>query len=258
MGGLIKSVFGKGGEGEQAAGAANKFAELAIEELRPFTEAGVAQLPGLTAGATAGGLDARLAELFNTDIFGSLVGERTRGVQGQLAAGGLTRSGTALDEISRIGPDLALALEGLLTGRSQFLSGQGVSAAGGVADLITGQGQSAASGILAGGQERAGGASNILKIASTAAGFFFSDRRLKTDAVQVSEIMGLPVYQWDWISETKGTIIEHCPTMGFMADEVQARYPDLVGEHSGWLFVDYVGVLDELTAEVQEERRCLH
>lgn len=244
--------------GSRAAGTANEFAELAINELRPFSEAGVAQLPGLAAGATAGGLDARLAELFNTDIFGSLVGERTRGIQGQLAAGGLTRSGTALEEIAQIGPDLGLALEGLLTGRSQFLSGQGAGAAGGIADLLTGQGEAAASGILSDAQAKAAGLSNVLKVGATAAGFFFSDRRLKTDAVQVSDIMGLAVYQWDWIPQTKGTVIEACPTLGFMADEVLDRYPDRVGEHCGWLFVDYTGVLDDLMEEVLEERRCLH
>lgn len=244
--------------GSRGASAANEFAELAINELRPFSEAGVAQLPGLAAGATAGGLDARLAELFNTDIFGSLVGERTRGIEGQLAAGGLTRSGTALDEIAQIGPDLALALESLLTGRSQGLAAQGAGAAGGIADLLTGQGQNVASGILSGGQAQAAGIGQAIDVATTAAGFFFSDRRLKTDAVQVSDIMGLAVYQWDWIPQTKGTLIEVCPTLGFMADEVRERYPDRVGEHCGWLFVDYTGVLDDLMAEVQEERRCLH
>lgn len=259
MPGAISGLLGGGAKtASKASGAIQKFIEMAIGELRPFADAGIEQLGNLTEGTTAGGLDTRLAEIFDTDVFGSLVGERTRGVQGQLAAGGLTRSGTALEEIAQIGPDLALQLEQLLTGRSQFLSGQGVGAAGDISNLLVQQGEAASSGILAKGQAKAGQISNIGSIVSTAAGIFFSDRRLKINAVQVSNIMGLPVYQWDWIPEAKGTLIEHGPTMGFMADEVRERYPHLVGEHCGWLFVDLDGVLDTLTDELLEERKCLH
>jgi len=252
------------GAGEAAAAAANRQAQLAIEQLAPFRDVGIEQLDALSQGTTAGGLDARLGEIFDTDIFKSLVGERTRGVQGQLAAGGLTRSGAALEKISDIGPELGLQLEGLLTGRSQNLGVIGQSSAAGVGANLTQQGQNTASGILAGAQAEAQNTQNLIGLAGIAAAFF-SDRRLKANAMQISDIMGLPVWQWDWIPQAKGTIIEGCPTIGFMADEVHERYPHLVGEYSGWLFVEYDGVLAELQKDITDDSRrrsegspCLH
>ncbi len=252
-----KDLLSKGEDaGKDAARAANEQALLAIEQLEPFRDVGIEQLGALTQGTTAAGLDERLREILDTDIFGSLVEERTRGVQGQLSAGGLTRSGTALQEISSIGPDLALQLEGLLTGRSQNLVGIGQASAAGVGANLVQQGQNTASGILAGGQAEAQNAQNAIALAGIAA-MFFSDRRLKTNAEQVSEIMGLPIWEYDFIPEAKGTIIEHGPTIGFMADEVQERYPHLVGEYGGWLFVDYGGVLDALKREITAEHKTL-
>jgi len=240
--------------GKDAAQSANKLSRRAIEQLEPFRDVGLEQLDALSQGTTAGGLDARLAEIFDTDIFKSLVGERTRGVQSQLAAGGLTRSGAALEKISSIGPELGLQLEGLLTGRSQNLAGIGQASAAGVGANLVQQGQNTASGILAGAQAEAQNTQNLIGLAGIAAAFF-SDRRLKANAEQISDIMGMPVWQWDWIPQAEGTIIEECPTIGFMADEVQNRYPHFVGEYGGWLFVEYRGVLDALRQEIADDSR---
>lgn len=275
MGGLIDSFLGTGGDGGQAASAADPFFSQAIEELRrqfdltqqnvsPFIEAGTGALPGVIQGTTAGGLDARLAEIFDTDIFGSLVEERQRGVQGQLAAGGLTRSGTALQEAARIPTDIGLALENLLTGRGTNLATSGQNAAlglggiggqasAGIANTLIGQGQNLAGGILTDAQARAAGIQNLFSLGefgAKAGGFGgFSDPKLKKNVEKIAELGDLTVYQWDWIEGAKGTVIEKCMTVGFMATEVEEKYPEHVKKFCGFQTIDYPALLDELERE---------
>ena len=290
MGGLIKSFFGGDDSGSRAAAAQVAGQQSGIDELRrqfgitqenltPFIEAGTGALPGVIQGTTAGGLDERLAQIFDTDVFGSLVEERQRGVQGQLAAGGLTRSGTAIQEAANIPTSLGLALEQLLTGRGTALAGAGQSAAaglgqfgaqasGGIANLLQQQGQARSSGIITDAEAGQAGLSNIFGLLSgagsavgglapaggtlskvaTAAGIFFSDPALKKNIEPISHIKNLGLFQWDWIEETKGTLIEKCGTIGFMADEVKIKYPQHVSDYCGFLVINYPALLDELEA----------
>lgn len=257
------------GKGREAAGAANQGAQLGIDELRrqfgitqenlaPFIQAGTQALPGVTEGTTAGGLDERLAQIFNTDIFGSLVDERTRAVQGQLSAGGLTRSGTALEEIAGVPTDVGLGIEQTLFDRLSGLAGQGLSAvgdlgrfgaqqAGSLAELFGQQGQNLASGILTDAQAGANAISQVISIASKA--FFASDPLLKENVEPITTIGDLQVFEWDWIEGAKGTFVEKCPTIGFMADDVQRKYPQFVKEYCGFKVIAYHALLDELTAK---------
>ncbi len=245
---------GKKNAGSRAAAAANEQTQLGIDQLDPFATAGREQLGGLAEGATIGGLDERLAQIFNSDTFGALVGDRERGVQSALSAGGLTRSGTGLESIANVGSELGLQLEQLLTGRSQGLASQGLGAAGGVANLFTQKGQDTSSGILADAQAKADFGGQVAKVA---AGIFFSDERLKENVVEIGRIGDLGLNEWDWKDFTEGTVIADCPNMGFIAQEVKDKYPDFVGEESGWLFVDYMGLLDKLrdnlAAKVKED-----
>lgn len=270
MGGALDTFTGKGGEGGQAGGAANVFAQKGIAELRrqfnvtqenisPFIEAGTGALPGLIEGTTAEGLDARLARIFGGDAFEALRGERTRAVEGQLAAGGLTRSGTAIQEAANIPTSLGLALEQLFSGRETGLAtagqgaavglgGIGAQTSGGIANLFAQQGQNVASGILTDAQARAAGQENVINLATTAAGIFFSDPALKKNVEQISHIGDLPLYEWDWIDEADGTMIAECTNMGFMANEVKDKYPQHVSEFCGFMVIDYPALLDELEA----------
>lgn len=270
MGDFISSLFGGGGAGSGAAGQANVFAQKGIDELRrqfditqenfaPFIEAGTGALPGVIEGTTPRGLSDRLGEIFNTDIFQRLVGERTRAVEGQLAAGGLTRSGTAIQEAANIPTSIGLALEDLLSGRLTGLAGSGQSAAAGlgglgaqssgnIANLFAQQGQNLASGILTDAQASARGAENVVNFATTAASIFFSDPALKENVERISHIHDLSLYEWDWIEDAKGTMIEKCGTVGFLADEVAEKYPDFVSEFCGFMVIDYPGLLDRLEA----------
>lgn len=262
--GFVGDALGKGNAGASGAAAANAAAELQIKELRrqfdltqenlaPFIQAGEAQLGALTEGTTVSGLDDRISRILDSGAFSSLIGERQRGIQGQLAAGGLTRSGTAIQQAANIPTDLAFQLENQLTNRSANLVSGGQGTAGTLAGLQTqtsgqigqtlGQiGQNTASGLLADQQSKAA----FTGAALTAGAIFFSDPRLKDNVEQIASIHDLSVYQWDWKPETKGTIIENCGTIGFMADEVEEKYPHHVYEYGGYMVLDYSGLIDEL------------
>ena len=164
-------IFGGGGSddsGARAAAATTAANKEATAELRrqfditqgtiqPFVTAGTGAISQVEEGTTAEGLDARLARIFSTDVFGSLVDERTRSVEGQLAAGGQTRSGTGLLEAARVPTDLGLAIEGLLTGRSQDLVTGGLNASLGLGTLGTQNASSIANILQSTGRAQAGG-----------------------------------------------------------------------------------------------------
>lgn len=234
---------GKKTAGSRAATAQNQFTQQGIDALDPFLQAGTAQLPALTAGATAGGLEERLAEIFGGGGFQSLVDERTRAVQGQLSAGGLTRSGAGVQAAAAVPTDLGFAIENLLSGRQQSLAGQGLGAGGAIATQFGQQGEAAGAGILTDAQARAAGLGQVANLAS---GIFFSDPRLKTNVEKISEIGDLSVYQWDWIPEAEGTPIWDSLNVGFMADEVEGKYPEHVGEFSGWKAINYPALCNDL------------
>ncbi len=265
----FESAAGKGGDsGEAAARAANQASAREIAELRrqfditqaniqPFLDIGTEQLPGLARGATIGGLDERLGEIFASENFQNLQQERTRSVEGQLAAGGLTRSGQALSEIANVPTSLGFAIEDLLTGRSTGLAASGQNAAVGLGNLgaqtssqigasLAGQGQATASGILADQQANAAASQNLIGTAAGVAALFFSDPALKTNIEKVSEVGGLGIYQWDWIPEAEGTIIASGLGLGFMADEVQKMYPEFVSNPYGFDMIDLKGLMDRL------------
>lgn len=181
------SDFGFGSSsGEDAARKFKEEAEKAIKDinsqfqdtkgnLQPSIDLGLGQLPALQQGTTAQGLDERLATIFGSDNFQNLRDERTRALQGQLGAGGLTRSGTALQEIADVPTQLGFALEELLTGRSRGLASSGQNAAvnlgqfganaqNSIAGLRTGIGLNNSSGFLADRQSEAAGRQNLLDL----------------------------------------------------------------------------------------------
>lgn len=238
---------GKKNAGQRAATAANQLTQQGIDRLNPFLEAGAGQLPALEQGATIGGLDERLGDIFNSDTFGNLVDQRQRDVQGALSAGGLTRSGGGVQAIADVGSELGLQLENLLTGRSSNLANQGLNAGGSVANMFNQQGQNLSSGIITDAQSRANFGSQL---AGLAGGIFFSDERLKENIEELGHIGDMTLCEWDWIPQTKGTVIAGCPNVGFIAQEVQAKHPDFVREESGWLMVDYEGLLGKLQADL--------
>lgn len=295
-----------GGAGKQAGFIRAETSREAIQGLQrefnrasgrldPFREAGLTALEGVEQASTIGGLDEILAQIFGTESFQALRGERERGLQGQLAAGGLTRSGTALQEAANLPVDLAFAIESLLSGRQQNLVGLGRGAvtevnqlgsarAANVANLQVGIGQAQASGVLAdaqadtaavqslfdaivgsnisgsgppssfsggGGGAAAGGAASSGGGIASAFSSFFSDPRLKQNVEKIGEINKLNLYQWDWLPETDGTIIEKLPTMGFLTTEVKEHYSEFVFEFGGFEAIMYEDLLNKLSEDNQ-------
>lgn len=145
--------------------------------ISPFLEAGQRALPFLEQGASVGGLDRMLAEILATDTLGSLVNQRRRSVTDALAAGGLTRSGVAVDEAAAIPADLLLQISEMLTGNARSLATRGQNAAVGagtqsgqfgssVANLLGQKGNALASGILGKQQAQSQGIQNALALAT--------------------------------------------------------------------------------------------
>lgn len=266
-------IFGGGGSsnaGQRAAEAQAAADKQATAELRrqfevtqgllePFRAAGERGLPSLEEASTIEGLEARLQKIFSTDTFGTLVEERGRAVEGQLAAGGQTRSGTGLLEAARVPTDLGLAIEGLLTGRTQDIVSGGQNAALGlagfgsqnaqsIANILQSTGRSQGAGIITDQQAAAQRGQNTLNTVAALGSIFFSDPALKENAEEIGEVYDLKIYQWDWIEKMKGTIVEKMSNVGFMANEVKEKYPQFVQEVCGFLTIDIAGLLDHMEA----------
>lgn len=234
----------------QAALIQSQAIEQGIPFFEPFLEAGQQGLAGLQQGATAGGLDEILAQIFGTGSFGRLREQRRLGVEGQLAAGGLTRSGEGIEDAANVPTELGFMIEQLLSGRQSELAGGGERAAFNIADLIRGSAEATASGIL-GVEERratsrAASKSQSSDLLGIALGGLLSDPRLKENIQKLGEIGELNYYQWDWRPEYKDTIAGKCPNVGFLSTEVKEIYPELVGEFAGFDVVNYLELLRRL------------
>jgi hypothetical protein len=77
---------------------------------------------------------------------------------------------------------------------------------------------------------------------------FFSDPMLKDNVEEVGRAGKLGIYQWDWKPETRGTMIEGCGNIGFMADEVKEHYPEFVFNFAGFDCILYPQLLEKLEA----------
>lgn len=240
---------------------------LTREAFAPFLAAGTEALPRLQEGATLEGLSGTLSQILGGDLFGDLIGERERGVRGQLAAGGLTRSGTAIEEAARIPTDLAMQIENMLFGRTRDIAGTGLSAAaqaggaeGGlsaqIANMfqsiggtqaagITGPAQATATGILGAAQSQTQGIQNLLNLGISGVAAF-SDPRLKENIKVIGRAGPLDIVTWDWIPEVKDSIVSKCDTVGFMSTQVKEFYPEYVGEFGGFDVINYPALHKEL------------
>ena len=158
------------------------------ENFNPFLQGGTDAFGRSVNNATQSGFEGNIANILGGDAFKALRDERLRATEGQLAAGGMTRSGTALQEISNVPTNLAFQIEKLLSGRTDSLANTGFNAArnigefeqnnaNAVATLLSGEGSALANGIF--GDERArqaqdqgqlGTLEDIVKFAAKAAG----------------------------------------------------------------------------------------
>lgn len=268
---------GGGGTGESAGITREGIAEIrkqlgqAQEDVQPFVELGQRQIPGVERASTVEGLDEILAQIFGTEGFRNLVGERRRGVEGALSAGGLTRSGTAVEELSAVPQDVGLLLENLIFGRQRDLltggqaaaldiGGLGVQAGANIGGLGSGQAQRSFLANQAGQNRESELIGSLIGAGGSLIGArgqarvgqgksFFSDHNLKENIQKIGNLGKLNLYQWDWITEIKDTFIGNLPTVGFIADEVKKIYPEFVENVLGFDAVLYTRLLDKIESE---------
>ena len=268
---------GTGGDAADAIAAANaqgiaefrKNFEKAETNVQPFIEAGLGALGDVVGGSGLEGFGESLRQIFSGGALDPLIDERTDAVQKQLAAGGLTRSGTGVREIANIPTQLGFDIESLLFGRKKGLSDTGINAglnlgnlgtqsASGIANLFQDTGRARSQGIITDQQAKAGGIEQAGSVISTALPIiasFFSDPALKENVEEIAKFevadpsKNLTLYQWDWIPEAKETIVSAFPTVGFMADEVEDKYPQHISSYGGFKTINYLDLLDELEVE---------
>jgi len=88
---------------------------------------------------------------------------------------------------------------------------------------------------------------DYLSLGATAIGM--SDEHLKTNIKPLGKEAGINVYSWDWNDEGKRVADPAQPTVGVMAQELQATHPHLVARaNDGYLRVNYAGLVSELGA----------
>ncbi len=224
--------------------------------IEPFMEAGQSALPFLTQGSSVEGMDQIFNQIMGTDLFGELRDERTRDISGMLGAGGLRRSGDAIEQGASIAPDLASEIYGLISGTAGDVATMGANTsvgAGshsaefgrGASGLIGNMGSAGAMGILGGQQAVAQGQQNAMGLAAIMMKAF-SDPSLKQNIEQVGKIGPLNLYQWEWKPEFEDTVVAQCPTIGFISTEVKEHYPEYVGEFGGFDTINYPALIEEL------------
>ena len=247
--GGLSGILGASNPFTEAANVQVEALQDAIPFFQPFLDVGTQGLESFAQGSTPQGLSDMIDQIINGGLFEDLVDERQDAVTSQLAAGGLTRSGAAIEEAARIPTDVALALENILSGRQAGLADIGFSGASNIGSLTTRVGEAIASGILGNearrASDRATSKTNKSNIIGSVLGGLFSDPRLKENIRKVDKIGPLDLVQWDWSKEAK-PIVKDMPTHGFLSTQVKEHYPEFVHQYGGFDVIDYPNLIEHL------------
>lgn len=140
------------------------------------------------------------------------------------ATGGLRGGGTAADLAGFSSNLLNQAYQQELSGLQGLA--QLPSQAGQISQQYGQIGQTQAQGAIAQAQAQQAGMSNILGLGGTLGAAYLSDAQLKDNIVKIGETSnpGINLYKWNWKPESGKTGSEQ----GFLAQEVEKVYPDLV------------------------------
>lgn len=105
-------------------------------------------------------------------------------------------------------------------------------------------GATTSAGILGPAQAKQAGLGNVLNAGLTAGALFaaFSDPILKDDVKVIGKVSGMDWCEWSWNEQAKKLGLEG-KAQGFMADEVERKYPDSCGVKDGYRFVNYAEIL---------------
>lgn len=210
----------------------------------PVANAGLAQIPALTGGATDSGYNDRIGQILGMDSTQRLIGDQQRQLKSSLASAGMRRSGYGARAAADIPQQVAQALEGQMTGRSQSLFGVGQGALGQQNQALD-QMHSALMGEEMAADARSDARrSRNQQLASTALGLvaMFSDERLKRDIKPEGEKDGIPLISWTWNEEAnkKGLFGR---ALGVSAQKIKEIRPDVVSAgEDGYLRVNYASL----------------
>lgn len=128
----------------------------------------------------------------------------------------------------------AVQAGGQLTSQQAAL---GAQSAAGIAQGLQSAGQARATGIIGKAAGQREGISQFAQLAGA-----FSDLRLKENIVKIGELSsGLGWYTWDWTEEGK-LLANDQITEGVIAQEAAEKFPDAIGEHKGFMTVNYEGI----------------
>ncbi len=263
MGGLVKGIFGGGGD--DAAKASIEGSEIAAQGQREaleylketeaipqqFREGALQALGGAFGleGGT-GSQQAIIDRAQESPLYQAILGGQQAGEESILrnaaATGGL-RSGNVQSNLYDY--NTQLQNKALLESFNQQMTGlQGLgqlpSNANAIASGMAGIGDTLAQGQIAAGQAQQAGQQqsfgNVMGLAGLGLGAaaMFSDRRLKEDITLVGEVDGHKWYTWNW-NELGNMIGLEGYCQGVMADEAHAKVPEAVTFKNGFLFVDY-------------------
>lgn len=256
-----------GGGGEQAVkeGTREGIAEQRrqfdiIQKLfKPFLEAGTGALPDFIRGSSLEGLSENLSKIFDTDIFKDVVGESRNLLESGASALGLSRSGGFFKDLSQIPLAAGRDIEGDIFSRISNLVGLGAGTAtqqaqaglqtgSNISSLFQAQGSQLAQLSNARANRSAAATQGLLNAGAsiTSAAILASDPRLKINVEHISDMGNLKQYQWDWHPAIADTFISKFPTIGFLADEVEEKYPEFVVELAGIKCIYYGDLLDAL------------
>ena len=188
QGSAAGALFGGEGAAESTVKTAEKGTaeqrrqfDLAQENLQPFLDASLAQIPGLEEGATQEGFISRLLNVRENipDIFSSVTDARGQAGQQASASAGINLTPEAIQEISQLPPEVQDALvfdiEQELNRREQEIFAPGTTTGTNLARLgaqsATGIGNTLTQGLFDAQQARAAGGENIAAIGGGIASF---------------------------------------------------------------------------------------
>lgn len=248
--------------------------------LMPYVNAGTGVLGSLTDSSGLAGFGQNITDILNDPSLQPLRQQRADAISTALGASGMLNSGTRANAIGNDLTDFATSIESLLNQRQSGLANMGVGAAGGLAGFgqntasnisnLMGQiGQSQASGVLSQQQAKASGINQLLGLGGSALGgallggsgmlgslgagsgaalgLLFSDSRLKENIKKTGNVGPLNVYHWDWRPEVEVALgVRPQMDKGFLAEEVEAVFPQFVHPVGPFKAIDYQGLLNHL------------
>lgn len=167
----------------------------------------------------------------------------------QASMGGFLRSGVLAKALAEQQQQAGVAKAGALSDvYQQYLGGISGLAnqplnTNAIANMYSNIGQTRGQGIIGAEQTRQAGyqqnINNAMEVANMAGGLLMmSDLRLKDNIRYVGDVNGHRWYEWEWNDKAKELGLDGTGG-GVMAHEVEQYMPEAIGEHNGYMTVNY-------------------